>query len=227
MAAGKGTRLRPLTNTTPKSLVKVNGRPFLDFILTNLYEAGITDIAIVVNYFKEQFPEYLQEYQRAATIIEQVLPPGTGNSVMIARNFTGRDDFVVLGGDNLWSPYDIGKLAEDTGLSHVSGMKVEDPSKYGVLVVREDGLLERVVEKPSSFVGDLVNTGLYKFGPRIYDELEKIKVSPRGEFELTDAINGLARSQGVRLVQLRDYWLDLGCLEDIPVVEKHLLQLQT
>jgi dTDP-glucose pyrophosphorylase len=226
MAAGRGTRLKPLTDTTPKSLVEINGRPFLAYIFDNLKRVGITDIGLVVNYLGEQFVPFLEDYGLNARVMTQTLPPGTGNAVITARRFTEDDDFLVLGGDNLWSPFDIEKVARDDGYNHIAGIQVDEPQKYGVLVTGKDGSLERIVEKPPLFVGDLINTGLYRFGPEIYAELDRTSISSRGEIELTDAMTSLAIRGRMKVVKIRDYWLDLGCLEDVAKVEKYLLGLQ-
>jgi len=107
---------------------------------------------------------------------------------------------------------------------YVAGIKVENPQKYGVLV-EKNGKLVKIHEKPEKYVGDLINTGLYKFTPDIFKALEKIKLSQRGEYELTDAITLLAEKGKAKVYTLKDYWLDLGSLEDIPKVEKFLKAL--
>ena len=95
------------------------------------------------------------------------------------------------------------------------------PEKYGVLI--EDGrILKKIVEKPKSFVGNLVNVGLYKFTKDIFKVLDNLKKSERGEYELTDAISFLAKKGKVKVITLKDYWLDLGGLDDIPNVEQFL-----
>ena len=77
-------------------------------------------------------------------------------------------------------------------------------------------------EKPEEFVGNLINTALYKFTPEIFKALDKIKLSPRGEYELTDAITILSKRGKVKVIKVKDWWLDLGCKEDIPKIEEFL-----
>ncbi len=221
MAAGKGVRMMPLTKRTPKVLVKVNKKPFLYYVLMHLQEAGFDDIGIVVGYRKEQFPKFLEKYGFKAALIEQDEQKGTGHAVKLAKDFVGNENFVVLGGDNLWSTEDLKAMAQDNDKCYVAGIKVENPQKYGVLVVKQ-GKLVRIHEKPEKYVGDLINTGLYKFTPEIFRALEQIKLSPREEYELTDAITLLAEKGKVEVVTLKDYWLDLGSIEDIEKVEKFL-----
>ena len=221
MAAGKGTRMLPLTEEIPKVLVEVNRKPFLYYVLKNLEKAGYDDIGIVVGYKKEQFPEFLEKYGFKAALIEQTEQKGTGHAVMQAKDFTKDEDFIVLGGDNLWSPGDLEAMLKQDSFCYVAGIKVDDPQKYGVLMAKNSGLV-RIVEKPAKFVGNLVNTGLYKFTPEIYQALEKIKESERGELELTDAISLLAKQGKVKVIKVKDYWIDLGSKEDIPKVSEAL-----
>ncbi len=221
MAAGKGTRMLPLTEKVPKVLVKVNKKPFLYYVIKNLHEAGFGEIAIIVGYKKEQFPKFFKKYGFEAVLIEQDEQKGTGHAAKLAKDFAGKDNFILLGGDNLWSTKDLQSIPMKNDTCYVAGMHVDHPQQYGVLVVEHDKLV-KIVEKPKKFVGDLINTGLYKFTPEIFDALGKIKISPRGEYELTDAITILAGEGKVGVLDLEDYWLDLGSVEDIEKVEKFL-----
>ena len=110
----------------------------------------------------------------------------------------------------------------DDNYSYIAGLPHSHPENYGVLAVDENGLLKRIVEKPKDPVGNLINTGLYKFTPEVFDHLDKIKISPRGEYELTDVINLLAIQGKVKAMDLKGIWLDLGKPEDIVRVEKYL-----
>jgi len=223
MAAGKGTRMLPLTKKTPKVLIEVNKKPFLYYVIKHLNDAGFDDIAIIVGHLKEKFQPFLEKYGFKAELIEQLEQKGTGHAVKLAKGFVGKESFVVLGGDNLWSADDLKAMAHDDKC-YVAGIKVENPQKYGVLV-EKNGKLVKIHEKPEKYVGDLINTGLYKFTPDIFKALEKIKLSQRGEYELTDAITLLAEKGKAKVYTLKDYWLDLGSLEDIPKVEKFLKAL--
>lgn len=221
MAAGKGTRMLPLTKKMPKVLVKVNKKPFLYYVLKHLNEAGFDKIGLIVGYKKEQFPKFLEKYGFKAELIEQDEQKGTGHAAKLAREFAGNDNFLLLGGDNLWSAEDMKAMPMKDNFCYIAGMKVEAPQKYGVLV-EKGGKLARIHEKPEKYVGDLVNTGLYKLTPDIFDALGKINLSKRGEYELTDALTMLAGKGKVKVLSLKDYWLDLGSIEDIKKVEKFL-----
>lgn len=223
LAAGKGVRMLPLTLDKPKPLIEINGKPFLLHLLERLYDAGFRneDIAIVVGYKGEKIGEFLEEHNLNIEVIEQPALLGTGDAVYHARSFVDEENFVVLGGDNLFSADDLVRIQQDDDHNYVAGWKVEDPSRYGVLLCKGEVLLE-IVEKPKEFVGNLINAGLYKFTPEIFETLEEIEPSARGELELTDAISLLAESRKVKVMMLKDYWLDLGKKEDIEKIGEFL-----
>ncbi len=221
MAAGKGVRMLPLTKLVPKPLVTVNGKPFLYYLLTRLKKAGFEEIAIIVGYKNHIVPEFLEKYGFKATLLLQTKRLGTAHALKCAEKFVGNDNFLALGGDNLWSVDDLKRVPFSDAFNYVATIKVENPEKYGV-VLEKDGYLLRISEKPKQFVGNLINTGLYKFTPQIFGCLKKLKKSLRGEYELTDAISLLASEKKVKTVRLNDYWLDLGKMDDIPGIEKKL-----
>ena len=218
MAAGKGTRMLPLTLNTNKVLIQVAGKPFLHHVLTRLKAAGYEEVGVIVNYKKEQVQRFIDAGGWNATIIDQPEPRGTGDAVRCAKDFVGNEDFVVLGGDNLWSAADLQRMRINDAFNYVMGKEHPNPEQYGVLQL--DGeYVTGIIEKPQQFVGNLINTGLYKFKPEIFDALDKIQPSLKGEYLLTDAISILASFHKVKALTLRDYWIDFGKPEDVPVVE--------
>ena len=221
MAAGKGVRMLPLTKEIPKVLVKVDGKPFLLYVIENLTEAGFDEIGIVAGYKKEKIKDFILENGINAEIIEQEEQLGTGDAIRCAEEFVDRENFVAVGGDNLWSSEDIRAAAKDDDVNYIGAIEAENPEKYGVLVVEGELLIE-IKEKPKEFVGNLINTGLYKFTPEIFEALKWVKKSERGEYELTDAVSLLAKKGKVKVVKVRDYWLDLGCIQDIERIEDFL-----
>ena len=220
LAAGKGTRMLPLTEKVPKVLVKVNGKPFLYYVLKSLQKAGFNEFGIVVGYLREKITDFLKEYGFKAALIEQTEQKGTGHALLQARAFCGDDDFIMLGGDNLWSVDDLKLMGNEDEFNYACGFAVEEPGKYGVFVVEGDNLV-KIVEKPQEFVGNLINTGLFNFKPEIFSALDKVELSPRGEIELTDAVSMLAKEGKVKVVRAK-WWVDLGCKEDIPKIEEFL-----
>lgn len=221
LAAGRGMRMLPLTERIPKVLVTVNGRPFLSYVLENLRSAGYDEFGIVVGYKKEMVKEYIEANGIKATLIDQEEQKGTGHAVLQAKDFVGDDDFVILGGDNLFSVYDLKSVRNHDEYCYIVGKEIDDPRKYGVLIVEEDKLV-KIVEKPQVYVGNMINIGLYKFTPEIWGALDKIELSERGEYELTDALTLLAQEGKVKVLKMKGYWLDLGSNDDIEPISSFL-----
>ena len=225
MAAGKGTRMLPLTENTPKVLIKINNKPFLYYVIENLKKAGFNEFGIIAGHLKEKIEVWIKENNINATIIEQKEQLGTGHAVMQAREFCKDENFIVLGGDNLFSVEDLHAINNNDNLNYAIWKQLEgDISRYGVFRVENDKLLE-IQEKPKIPPSDIINIGLYKFTPEIWTALDKIELSPRGEYEITDAINILAEQGKVKALKLKNYWHDLGKLEDIPILEKEIKEL--
>ncbi|MEK6809831.1 MAG: nucleotidyltransferase family protein, partial [Nanoarchaeota archaeon] len=176
LAAGKGVRMLPLTLDKPKPLIEVNGKPFLIYLLEQLHNAGFEDkdIAIVVGYKGEKIEEFLDEHGLAITVIVQPALLGTGDAVYHARQFVDEENFIVMGGDNLFSADDLLRIKKEDDFCYVAAWEVEDPSRYGVLVCQGEMLIE-IIEKPKEFVGNLINAGLYKLTPDIFEALEQIE----------------------------------------------------
>ncbi|MBW2978283.1 NTP transferase domain-containing protein [Candidatus Woesearchaeota archaeon] len=226
MAAGKGTRMLPLTENIPKVLIGVNEKPFLYYVIENLKKAGFDEFGIIVGYLKEKIAEFVKENNINAILIEQKEQLGTGHAVMQAKEFCKNENFIVLGGDNLFSIQDLKSINNQDEFCYAVGKEMQgDVSKYGVFVIEGDKLV-KIEEKPEIPPSNIINIGLYKFTPEIWTALDKIELSPRGEYELTDAITILAQQGKVKALKLKDYWLDLGCKEDIPKVEEFLKNIE-
>ena len=226
LAAGRGTRMRELTADRPKHLIEAAGRPFLSYLLDNLATAGYHNLFLVVGYqaasvydFAAREAEHYQlklvnQFERLGEERYGTLMPLQA----VAPELQGKE-VLVVSGDNLYSAADLARLSEGSG-SAVAALEHEHPELYGVVVPGADGTIERIVEKPTAPPSHLINTGLYRFSPAVWRLLPQVERSPRGEYELTDAVNLLAAQESVRLVQLQDYWYDFGRPEDIPEVEQ-------
>src|SRR5262245_8064936 len=185
LAAGLGTRLRPHTLHTPKPLLPVQGRPILDWALGAL-PAVVDRVVVVVHYLAEQVEAYLRGQKHFAewVTVPQHEPRGTGDALQRCRGALRSERFLVLNGDDLYGAAD---LAAPAGLLvH----PVDEPRRFGIAFLREGGILERLVEKPQLDGRHPANTGAYLF-PREVFEIE-IPLSPRGEYEITDYVSGLA-----------------------------------
>jgi len=221
MAGGKGTRLMPLTKNTPKSLIKINGKPFLWYLMTNLKSAGITEVFIIFRDKKEKFVKFLRENKFSANLVCQSDPLGTAHALNLLKNKMGISPFLVLAGDQLFSIQDICSVIDLKHNFCVSSFHVNDSRKYGLLVSKKDRLL-KIVEKPQTKIAGDVNASLYKFSDKLFNYLSEIKISKRNEYELTDAISLMSKKENIRVYNLKDFWIDLGSKEDIPKIEKIL-----
>jgi len=173
---------------------------------------------------KEKVIKCLKGNELKTTFIEQKEQLGTGHAIMMAKEWAGNDDFIVLMGDNLYSPRDIRNISREDGFCYVAGYRHETPEKFGVLVTKGE-MLDSIIEKPGRPPSNLINTGLYKFTPDIFDALAGIEKSERGEYEVTDAISTLCKRHKVKFIRLYDYWLNLGCPEDIPAISDFLSKM--
>ncbi len=223
LAGGKGTRLRPLTFTRAKQLIPIANKPNLFYCVEDLVAAGITDIGVVIS------PETGDEVRVALsdesqwgahfTFIVQEEPKGLAHAVMTARGFLGDDPFVMYLGDNLLSG-GIGHLVEEYAQGKVDCIvlltPVENPSQFGVAVLDNFGHVTRLIEKPKDPPSNLALVGIYLFGPAVHEEIAKLKPSGRGEYEITDAIQGLVDSgRRVTAHTVRGWWKDTGKPEDL------------
>lgn len=206
LAAGLGTRLRPHTLTTPKPLLPVQGRPILDWTLAAL-PARVVRVLVVVHYLAEQFETYLarQPHFRDATAVRQERPRGTGDALLACRGLVRSERVLVLNGDDLYGAADLERLTElPAGLLV---WPVDDPTSFGIAFTRPDGTLERLVEKPPLTGTHLANIGAYVFPRRVMDL--PLPLSPRGEYEITDAVAAIAQTEPVQTVPAR-FWLPIG-----------------
>jgi NDP-sugar pyrophosphorylase family protein len=209
LAAGLGTRLRPHTLTTPKPLLAVRGRPILDWALGAL-PTGIDRVLIVIHYLPEQITAYLKKQHHFAQwlTIHQEQPRGTGDALRACREQLRSDRFLVVNGDDLYGAADLAELARRPAglLVH----PVDEPRRFGIAFLKPDGTLDRLEEKPDLEGRRLANTGAYLFPRHVFDI--EIKLSARGEYEITDYVSALARKEPFHVVQA-SYWLPIGNVE--------------
>ena len=216
LAAGKGTRMKELTNELPKPMLEVRGKPILLHIVEGLRAAGVTDFCIIVGYRADVVREFFGDGSKfgvRVTYETQVVQDGTGRVVELAKDFAGNDPFVLSYGDILIAPENYGRL---TNLENVEGIvtvkhNVGEIAKGGCVVVNERFELTDLIEKPAGPApSPWYNAGVYTFRPSIFDFTARLKLSPRGEYELTDAIRDLARSgKIVMALELSGEWADV------------------
>jgi NDP-sugar pyrophosphorylase family protein len=206
MAAGLGTRLRPHTDKIPKPLLLVQGRPILDWILGAL-PREVDRLVVVVNYLAEQVERYLQEQKHFAhwKTVRQDVPRGTGDAFRSCFPHLTGDQYLAMNADDLFAASDLKLLVR-----HKAGLlvhPVSTPRQFGIAFPKEDGTLDKLVEKPDLDGTRLANVGVYVFPQRV-KQLE-LQLSPRGEYEITDYVSQLAAAEPFHIVPAR-FWLPIG-----------------
>ncbi|MDH7603052.1 MAG: glucose-1-phosphate thymidylyltransferase [Armatimonadota bacterium] len=231
LSGGKGTRLRPITHTGAKQLVPVANKPILFYAIEAIRDAGITDIGIVVGDTHEEIKAAVgtgEKFGVKVTYIHQEAPLGLAHAVKIAEPFLKDDQFVMFLGDNLIKD-GITSLVEAYKKSGANCQillaKVPNPQDFGVAVL-EGGRAVKLVEKPKDPPSDLALVGVYMFDHHIFEAVNAIKPSARGELEITDAIQYLI-DHGYRVEShlVTGWWKDTGNLE--AMLEANRLILDT
>lgn len=217
LAAGRGTRMRELTAELPKPMIEVRGKPVLLHIVEGLCDAGIAELLLVVGYRADAVRKFFGDGSRCNVAIQyatQIVQDGTGRIVDLARDFIGNHPFILAYGDILVDPANYKRLIEipDDVEAILTVTRGEDVSKGGAVFVNNqmDVLDLREKPKPGEPTSPWYNAGLYAFRPSIFDLIAKLKPSPRGEYELTDAIRDLAHSGNkVKALELTGEWADV------------------
>ena len=211
MAAGEGSRMRPLTETTPKPLLKVCGKTIIEHNIESII-TQFDEIYIIVKYKSECFREYFGEsYQwRKVTYIEQsgnVM--GTGAAILSLKGKIN-GEFVVVSGDDIYASDDILRLKDTSGFATLC-KAVERPSDFGIFVLWEDKKPMSIIEKPTdSSLWNLANIGNHKFDSTIFADLENIPLSPRWELEITDLIAKYMAEKRYSVVEAHWRWITVG-----------------
>jgi UDP-N-acetylglucosamine diphosphorylase / glucose-1-phosphate thymidylyltransferase / UDP-N-acetylgalactosamine diphosphorylase / glucosamine-1-phosphate N-acetyltransferase / galactosamine-1-phosphate N-acetyltransferase len=217
LAAGRGTRMRELTAEVPKPMIEVRGKPVLQHIIEGLRDAGIRQFLILVGYHADAVRNFFGDGSRYSISIQyatQTVQDGTGRVVDLARGFVAGCPFILSYGDILVEPANYKRLvniSEDTE-GVVTVTRGEDVSKGGAVFLndRMELLDLREKSKPGEATSPWYNAGLYAFRPSILEFTAKLKPSPRGEYELTDAIRDLAQSgKKVKALELTGEWADV------------------
>jgi glucose-1-phosphate thymidylyltransferase len=215
LAAGLGTRLRPLTSLRPKPIIGVANKPIIVHAIDNLVAVGITDIGIVVSHDTvEYLKDTLSSYQGATfSYLMQDPPLGLAHAVKVARDFLAEDPFVMYLGDNLFEngiQAFVDAFNEGDVNAVLALVRVADPRSFGVAVIK-DGRITNLVEKPKNPPSDLAVAGVYVFDKHIHKIIETLEPSARGEYEITDAIQGLIDNKlTVAPVETVGWWKDTG-----------------
>ncbi|MFZ1023347.1 MAG: sugar phosphate nucleotidyltransferase [Thermoplasmata archaeon] len=226
LAAGRGNRLRPLTDALPKVLVRIGGKPLLAFHLEALRRAGLRRVVIVVGYRSAQVRDFVGDgtpFGLDAQFVLQSEPKGTGDAVRIARDAIHSDSMVVCYGD-IFLPHETELLRRFLRDSRpkIAGARVSNGGELGRLLtaVKEGrAVLEGLQEKDGRPTPALVNAGLYLLPRRILDIADRLPLSPRGEWELTDAVLYFATHEGeIEVVEVSP-WVDIANHDNLALAE--------
>lgn len=232
LCAGRGNRLRPFTFARAKHLIPVANKPIVLHVVESLARSGVADIGVVVNpatgeELREVLLENCPRGVRLSFIVQES-PSGLAHALKAARRYLAETPFVTHLGDCLVSDGVARLLAEfATGRWQAVLMvaPVSNPGGYGVVVADEDRSVARLVEKPKEpFPSNLALVGAYVFGSTIHEAIDGLQPGPRGEYELTDAIQGLVdRGYRVGFRPLRGWWKDIGQPRDLLEANRLLL----
>ena len=231
LAAGKGTRMRDLTNEIPKPMLKVQGKPILQHIIEGLLSVGIREFCIVTGWHAEVVESFFGDGARFGariTYVRQVVQDGTGKAPELAKSFAGNEAFLLTYGDILVKPETYAAMLQRwsagkfTGLVTVTGS--EDVTKGGLFFFDSEFCLKHLVEKPTAAqlkelsaagwfkAGETVwyNAGIYLFDPVLFRFTAELQKSPRGEYELTDALTAMLKAgHQMAGLQIAGRWVDV------------------
>jgi glucose-1-phosphate thymidylyltransferase len=231
LSGGAGTRLRPITYTSPKQLVPIANKPVLFYGLEAIVDAGITDVGIIVGDTAETIRQAVGDgsaFGIDVTYIRQGAPLGLAHAVLIARDFLGDDDFVMYLGDN----FVVGGITDlvDSFRAERPDARIllthtPDARQFGVAELDGDGRVIGLEEKPEHPKSDLALVGVYLFSPAVHEAVRAIRPSWRGELEITHAIQWLIdHGKDVHSTIITGYWKDTGNVADMLEVNRTVLE---
>jgi NDP-sugar pyrophosphorylase family protein len=242
LAAGKGTRMRELTNELPKPMLKVHDKPILEHIIEGIKAAGVRDIFIVTGFKAEVIENYFgngDKWKLRIAYGRQVVQDGTGKAPELAKDFIGASPFFLSYGDILVKSETYQQMVHRYNEDYFSGVITvtgsEDVTKGGLVFFDDKFCLKRLVEKPSAAqIKDLVaggwlkpgdtawyNAGIYIFRPSLFEFTAKVQKSPRDEYELTDAVSALvAAHHPLAGMEIAGRWVDVRDPEVLERLEK-------
>lgn len=222
---GHGTRLRPLTHTGPKQLLPIANKPMSQYALEDLREAGITNIAVIIG---DIYPEKVKQFYGDGlkfgvqiTYISQDHPRGIAHAIRLCKDFVSNEKFVVYLGDNILrkglAEYKT-KFKSSKTDALILLCSVADPSRFGIaeLDKNDSSKIKKITEKPLKSSSNLAVIGIYFLTPKIFDIIDKLKPSWRGELEITEALQLLIdEGKTIEYDTVTGWWKDTGTPEDI------------
>jgi dTDP-glucose pyrophosphorylase len=232
LAAGRGTRMGALTDSTPKPLLPLRGRPIIEHILGGLHDAGVRRVAIVVGYLGNQIEAHLGDGKQLGLHIayrRQDRADGTAKALLLARDLLGNDPFVLSWGDIVVDRGEYAALlrrfAESPCDAMLSVNPTDDPWRGAAVTIDAGGRVQSLVEKPPRGTSQTRwnNAGIFVFTNCIFEYAERLEPSARGEYELPQAVAKMvADGHVVRAHPITGFWSDLGTPEDLAAAETAL-----
>ena len=216
LAAGAGTRLRPITNDIPKAMIPINGKPMLQILLEQLKTINVTEAVIIVHYLKDKIIDYFgdgSKFGMKLTYKEQKEMLGTADAVSYAEPYITDDKFILIFCDSLFETDLLDRLLahkEADGVFTVT--EVKDPSRFGV-VITEGKKVTRFVEKPKTPVSNLASLSVFVMPKEVFTACKKIPKGPKGEYWLTDAIQMLIDDRKLFEYEISEHIIDIGTHE--------------
>jgi dTDP-glucose pyrophosphorylase len=242
LAAGKGTRMRELTSELPKPMLRVQGKPILQHIVEGIVAAGIKEIFIVTGFCADVIENYFGDGKKFGANISfgrQLVQDGTGKAPEIAKQFVGDSPFLLTYSDILVAPETYSQMIRRFGEGDFDGVitvtRSEDVTKGGLNFFDQQFCLKRLVEKPSAEQLEQLrrggwlksgapvwyNAGIYIFRPSLFEFTARLQKSPRGEYELTDAISAMiAAGKNLAGLEIQGRWVDVRDPEVLAKLEK-------
>jgi NDP-sugar pyrophosphorylase family protein len=227
LAAGRGTRMGEMTSDTPKPMLSLRGRPMLEHVLDNLEAAGFNEFLIVTGYHREKIERHFENWRLPIQFRLQEVPNGTGAAARLARPFAGDEPFLLTFGDIICEPAaylrSMDVIDEHPATRAVLGVKyVDDPWQGAAVYADTEGRITKVVEKPPRGTSSTCwnSAGLFALAPVAFDYLERLELSPRGEYELTGIFDPmLDDGLELRISPIEGAWRDVGRPEDLSALD--------
>ncbi len=225
--AGKGTRLRPHTHLIPKPMLKVAGRPVMDWVMDRLDGLGVSEMIYITGHLKEQVEAYsTKRYPYPGRYIEQKVQDGTAGAVNLARPFV-KEPVLIVFVDTVFEA-DLGLINRTKADGIIWAKEVEDYQRFGVVVTDKDGYMTKIVEKPSTPISKLANIGLYYIRDveALWRGIDHVLQSPtnKGEYYLTDAFQHMIEHGRKILTAEVGGWYDCGKLDTLLETNEILLR---
>ncbi len=211
LAAGKGTRMRPLTENTPKPMLPVGGKPILQHLIDSL-EDEVDEMIILIGWNGEKIKDSVRSSRSKLTFIRQEELLGTADAISHAEDMVD-ERFICMNGDVIIPKKTLEDFIEffsEKDMCTVGMAKVDDPGSYGVMMTEGEDVT-KIIEKPKDPKSDLVNAGLYGFTREIFDAIEETERSSRGEYEITDSLEILIEDSRLKGFEIeKEGWLELS-----------------